>query len=150
MEITQKIESLLLPLLEDTDLFVVDIKINPTNNIVVFLDADEGVTVAKCTSTNKKLYAAIEDAQLFVDGDFSLEVSSAGVGEPLKQQRQYIKNVGRLLEVTPLEGDVFEGKLIAADDEKISVEVVISKKKETTIITVPYTAIKQSTVQISF
>lgn len=150
MELTQKIESLLQPLLEGTDLFVVDMKVDAKNNIVVFMDADEGVTVAKCTSTNKKLYAAIEDAQLFADGDFSLEVSSAGVGAPLKLQRQYVKNVGRLLEVTPLEGDIVEGKLIAADEEQISLEVTVAKKKEKTVVTLPYTAIKQSIVQISF
>jgi len=150
MQITEQIEQMLLPLLEGSDMFVVNIKIKPTNNIKVFIDADSGFSISKSSSINRKLYNAIEEAQLFPDGDFSLEVSSPGVDEPLKQQRQYAKNIGRQVEVTPLEGAVFTGTLKEVADDKITVEVKVPKKKEVNTIVIPFSEIKQSVIQISF
>eukprot|EP01030_Chromulinospumella_sphaerica_P010751 gene10751-10558_t len=42
----------------------------------------------------------MEAEEMFPDGDFSLEVSSPGVDEPLNQMRQYKKNIGRKVAVT--------------------------------------------------
>jgi len=54
MELVQKIEEMLLPLMEDTDIFVVSITVKPTNNIKIFLDADDGFDVSKSTKINKR------------------------------------------------------------------------------------------------
>jgi Uncharacterized protein conserved in bacteria len=70
---------------------LVQVKIKPTNNIKVFLDGDNGITIEDCIKVNRKLYAEIEELAMYPDGDFSLEVSSPGVGEPLLLQRQYVK-----------------------------------------------------------
>lgn len=148
--ILDKIEELLQPLLEGTDMFIVNIKIKPTNNVKVFLDADSGLSISKSGSINKKLYLAIEESALFPDGDFSLEVSSPGVDEPLKSERQFKKNIGRNIEITPLEGDVFTGLLKEMNEDVLTLEVKIPRKKETKVITIPYTEIKQAIVQISF
>src|SRR6476619_4713909 len=78
--------------------FPVEVKISSANDIKVFLDADDGLTIEKCTSVNKALYKYIEETGLF-PGGFSLEVSSPGVDEPLKLHRQYKKNTGRKVEV---------------------------------------------------
>src|SRR3978361_227483 len=86
-------------LAQDTDCFLVDIWIKPTNNIRVALDADGGLAIEKCVSLNRRLYKQIEEAALYPDGDFSLEVSSPGLDEPLKMRRQYIKNINRSVEV---------------------------------------------------
>src|SRR5580692_7097827 len=99
-EITEKVYALLEPLLEGTDIFIVSIKVKPINNIKVYLDADSGFSIDKCTAVNRKLYARIEEEQMFPAGDFSLEVSSPGVDEPLTQMRQYKKNIGRKVTVT--------------------------------------------------
>ena len=92
-------------LLEDNpDYFLVDIIIKPTNNIKDFLDADSGVSIDKCVKYNRALYKQIEESDLFPNGDFSLEVSSPGLDEPLKLHRQYIKNTGRNVEVLQQDG----------------------------------------------
>jgi ribosome maturation factor RimP len=151
MELIQQIEAFLQPIIEDTDIFIVRILVKPTNNIKVFLDADDGFSVSKSSSVNKKLRRQIDEAGMFPEGDYSLEVSSPGVDEPLQMQRQYLKNIGRKIEVVPLEGDAVMGKLIEVDEEKIVLEVLASpKKKETNNIEIPFSAIKQSVIQISF
>lgn len=148
--IIEKTKDLLLPLLEETDIFITDIRVKPTNNIKLFLDADSGMNISKCAQINRALYAALEAANLFPDGDFSLEVSSPGVDEPLQSLRQYHKNVGRELEVTLLEGKPVTGLLKSASDDGITLTVTDKKKKETTDITLPFSEIKQAVVQISF
>lgn len=117
-------------LANDPDNFLVDIRIKPTNNIKLFLDGDKGVPVATLVSFNRQLYPLLEAAELFPNNDFSLEVSSPGLDEPLKLHRQYLKNIGRKVEVTLLDGSVKEGTLQSATEEEINIEELIGKKKE--------------------
>ncbi|MEJ0083410.1 MAG: ribosome maturation factor [Puia sp.] len=118
---------------EEPVYFLVDLRIKPTNNIKVFLDGDSGITIEKCVQVNRKLYKKLEEAAMFPDGDFSLEVSSAGLDEPLKSLRQYKKNIGRLVEVQFQDGSLKEGQLMAVNEEGIVLEVATSKvfKRET-------------------
>src|SRR5215467_3223084 len=68
----QAIEKMLENLLEtNPDYFLVEVKIKPTNNIKVFLDADSGVSIDKCVEYNRALYKQIEEAGMFPNGDFS-------------------------------------------------------------------------------
>jgi ribosome maturation factor RimP len=106
----------------EPDLFLVEIKIKPTNNIKVYIDGDQGISIEKLVQYNRRLYKQIEEEGLFPNGDFSLEVSSPGLDEPLKMHRQYLKNIGRFVEVTDHEGAKKEGKLISADEKEILIE----------------------------
>src|SRR4051794_18256332 len=80
--------------------FLVSIKIKPTNNVKIYIDSDEGMSIEKCVRYNRKLYNLIEEKAVFPEGNFSLEISSPGVDEPLKLHRQYKKNIGRNVLVT--------------------------------------------------
>ena len=150
IDVTEKIYALLEPLLEGTDIFIVSIKIKPVNNIKVFLDADSGFSIEKAVSVNRKLYAGIEDSQMFPSGDFSLEVSSPGVDEPLIQMRQYTKNIGRKVMVTDAEGKETTGMLKEAGDTELVLEVKPPKAKEPIMVTIPFSTIKKTVVQIIF
>lgn len=149
-EVITHIRQLLEPLLEGTDMFVVNIAIKPTNNIKVFLDADSGFSIEKSATVNRKLYHAIEDAQMYPDGDFSLEVSSPGVDEPLTQMRQYRKNEGRKVVVVLNDNTEKTGMLKTAAEDHIILEVSLPKSKITQDISVPFSEIKKTVVQIIF
>ncbi|HUR64965.1 MAG TPA: hypothetical protein VMZ03_01325 [Chitinophagaceae bacterium] len=137
---------------EEPALFLVELKIKPTNNIKIFIDGDEGVSIERLVYYNRKLYKDIEEGGMFPDGDFSLEVSSPGLDEPLKMHRQYRKNVGRLVEVITKEGERKEGKLINVYEEEIVLEEQKGKGKklELTEHTLPLSTIKTIKVQIKF
>jgi ribosome maturation factor RimP len=149
-EMISKIEALLAPLLEGTDMFVTNLQIEPGNNIKLFLDADEGLNVQKSVSINRQLVAQIDELGWYPNGDYSLEVSSPGVDEPLRSIRQYKKNIGRTLAVTNIEDLEQIGALKAVTEVGISLEVKINKKKETALVEVPFENIKQSIVQVIF
>ncbi len=146
-------------LLEEPVYFLVDLRIKPTNNIKVFLDGDSGITIEKCVQVNRKLYKKIEEAAFYPAGDFSLEVSSAGLDEPLKSLRQYKKNIGRLVEVQLQDGTQKEGQLMDVNEEGIVLEVATgkpvngklpSKKKEISSHSFLFNNIKSTKIQIVF
>ena len=133
-------------------IFPVEIRISPANDIKVFLDADDGITIEKCTSVNKALYKYIEESELCPDGNFSLEVSSPGVDEPLKLFRQYKKNIGRRIEVVMNDGTKEEGKLVNITDDEIIIEDKTGKGNKTTVktTTILFNQIKHTKVLITF
>jgi ribosome maturation factor RimP len=150
----EQITTMIGELLTDTpEYFLVGLKIKPTQNVKVYLDGDQGITIETCVRLNRKLYKTIEEAGIFPAGEFSLEVSSPGIDEPLTLLRQYQKNVGRKVEVT-LNGDggAQVGKLLAAQETGIEVEVTSGKGKKaiTQTLSFSFDQIKSTVVQISF
>jgi len=139
-------------LAEEPEYFCVNLKLKPTNNIKLFLDGDNGITIEKCVRINRKLYKLIEETALYPEGDFSLEISSPGVDEPLKLNRQFIKNVGRSLEVILNDETKKEGKLIAATETDITIETTEGKGKKMVVeqVLIPIENIKSAVVQIKF
>lgn len=136
----------------DEGYFLVDVFIKPTNNVKVYLDGDHGITIEKCVAVNRALYKKIEETGIFPDGNFSLEVSSPGLDEPLKLHRQYVKNEGRKVEVTLTEGTRLEGVLKKVDENSIEIETETGKnrKKEVVLHTIPFDKIKTTKIQIVF
>ena len=152
-EILKHIEELADGILQDDPaLFRVQVKIKPINNIKLYVDGDNGITIEKCVKINRQLYKKIEEADMFPEGDFSLEVSSPGVGEPLQLRRQYIKNIGRGVEVVFHDQAVKTGKLVEVTTEDIILEETSGKNKkaQTQQVVIPFINIKTITVQIQF
>ena len=122
------------------------------NNIKVFVDGDEGIKIERCVSFNRRLYKLIEEAALYPEGDFSLEVSSPGIEEPLKLHRQYTKNIGRTIETQLLDGTIKEGLLETVTENEVTIIHTAGKGKKaiTEQLVIPFINIKSTTVQIKF
>jgi ribosome maturation factor RimP len=110
------------------------------------------MSIEKCVRYNRKLYNQMEEKGMFPDGNFSLEISSPGVDEPLKLHRQFRKNMGRNLLVSFIDGTQKEGKLLEVTETDIIIESVTGKgkKAETHQHVIPFENIKSATVQIQF
>ncbi|MFZ9660631.1 MAG: ribosome assembly cofactor RimP [Chitinophagaceae bacterium] len=137
---------------EEPEYFPIEIKIKPTHNIKVFIDGDNGVTIEKCVRINRKMNKLIEENGLYPEGDFSLEVSSPGIGEALKLHRQYHKNIGRSVEVVLADDRVMEGLLKEVSEAAIVVETTTGKNKKKEVVqhTIPFDQIKTTKVQVTF
>ena len=149
----QSIEKLVQDMLsDDPAYFLVEVRIKPTNNIKVFLDGDAGISIERCVAYNRVLYKRIEELGMYPDGDFSLEISSPGLDEPLKLFRQYRKNIGRKVEVLLKDGVKTEGRLTGVTEDHIEVEEVRgkNKKQETIQHQFPFENIKSTKIQIVF
>lgn len=155
MEFRKKIEELLNEFLETrNDLFLIDLKISAGDDITVILDGDNGVTLQDCLDASR----AVEFNMDREEHDFSLQVMSAGLSEPLSTPRQFKKNIGREIEVLLADSSKIEGELAKVDDDKITLvlryrkpkdigkgKVDVEEEKE-----IPYSEIKKALVVIKF
>lgn len=148
-----------LPLLEQAladnpSLFLIDVSISENNQIRVIIDGDNGVTVEDCIAVSR----AIEHNLDRETEDFSLEVMSAGVSEPLTLPRQYKKNVGRKLKVKTEAGETIEGELTQSDEDTVTLQwkarepKPVGKGKVTVQkeAVLPYKEIVEAKVMITF
>ena len=150
----EKVEKLLSQALaEKPTLFLIDLSISEGNQIRVTLDGDHGVSVQDCIDVSR----AIEHNLDREEEDFSLEVHSAGVSEPLSLARQYKKNVGRNLQVKTA-NDTIEGELTVVTEDTVTLtwkarepkpigKGKVTVKKEAVL---PYNDIVEAKVMIKF
>jgi ribosome maturation factor RimP len=131
--------------------FLVETGIKPTNNVRVFIDADQGAAIDQLSKINRVLYKWMEES-FFPNGDFSIEVSSPGIDEPLKMNRQFLKNIGRNVEVVLKDGLKREGKLISVSEDEVVVEEEKGKGKKKELIEhkILKQEIKTTKVQVRF
>ena len=142
-------------------LFVVEVKVHG-DEIEVFIDSDRrgadgrpgSVTVEDCIILTRAIESRFDREM----EDFSLTVSSAGIGQPLKTLRQYKKLVGKGVEVVLADGTKLLATLDEADEENITLSYpekrrVEGKKKPETVTvtkTFPLTEIKTTKEYIDF
>ena len=130
--------------------YMVDLEISPTNRIVVYIDGDEGVSLDACTQISRVLESVLDQDQA-LGGLYELEVSSPGVSRPLRFPRQYLKHVGRTLQVTLTDGMVIEGQLMNTGHEVITLEVKSGDRKlKSETKEIPYDQIKEAYVIVQF
>ncbi len=115
-----KIEEIALAATEANDAFLVDVELKPNNVIVVYADADAGLSIDQIKMINRRIEGELDrDVE-----DFNLTVSSPDLNKPLKIWRQYKKNVGRTLKVK-FQDRQAEGDLVEVREEDIDRKSVV-------------------------
>lgn len=112
------------------------------------------VAISDCVDISRQIEHNLDREE----EDFSLSVSSPGLDKPLKDYRQYVKNVGRFLRVRLADGTEIEGELTEADKDGICLKEVKkvrldgAKKKERieTEYKLKFPEIKQAKIKIIF
>ncbi len=132
------------------DLFLVDTKV-AGNKIEVFLDSDDAVTFEKCRKVSRALEAIFDEDGRYGE-KYALDVSSAGIGTPLKLIRQYKKNIGRSILINTEDGESIKGKLESVSDSlvNVSVEEKQGKKKVEVSKEIEIVNIKTARIEIKF
>jgi ribosome maturation factor RimP len=140
----QQVKNIIESKIKGTDIFIVDLFVKPGNRIMVYLDSDSSLTIDDCVDISKHIEKNLDrDTE-----DFSLDVSSAGLSQPLKHIRQYTKNIGRYLNIVLNDGTKMHGKLQNVDDDGIIIE--LKKKKEITEERINFDTIKKAKIEITF
>lgn len=153
MELTEEIKKLAETHLKDASHFVVDVIASLRNSpkkLLVILDGDKGITIDDCAELSRELSSSLDEANL-VEGAFVLEVSTPGLDQPLKNKRQYVKNIGRSVKVKTKVNTV-EGKLSQVLENSIELlqQIGTGKKKVEKAIEVAFEDIDKTFVLVSF
>jgi ribosome maturation factor RimP len=138
---------------ENDALFLIDLSISPDNNIKVIVDGDEGVPLSECIRISRHVEHNLDRDEV----DFSLEVTSPDVTDPIVNNRQFNKNINRLLKVKT-DNESIEGNLIAIDENNITLQwktreaKPVGKGKKTVVKEkkIPMDEIKQAKVKFTF
>ena len=142
-----KIEALLNERFSEEDMldcFTLEVKLEKSKRLTIFIDSDEGITYKKCARVSRFLEAEIE-AKSWLPETYTIDVSSPGADKPLVHHRQYGKHIGRELEIVKNDESKLEGTLTGKTETAITIE---TKKKET--IEVLFDDMKETKVKLKF
>lgn len=134
------------------DLFLVAVQLSGTNKLSILVDGDKGITIEDCAMISRHVGYHLEEEEL-IDTAYNLEVSSPGLDSPLRSERQYLKNIGRMVSVKLLTNEKREGKLLSYHQDGISIEETIKekgKKSQKQENLIPLDQIAETKVLISF
>jgi ribosome maturation factor RimP len=153
MQVEKRVTALVEEKISDRpELFLVEVKMLPNNKLIIHVDGDEGISIQDCAAISRHVGFHLEEENT-IEKAYNLEVSSPGVGEPLKLQRQYVKNIGRELSVKLNGGEIKEGKLLSVEDHSITIEAKVKekgKKAQLVETSVDFSNITETKVLISF
>lgn len=117
--------------------------------ITVFLDSETSVSLEDCAKISRAVEQEIDESNLF--DSYVLEVSSAGMSNPLKVRRQYLKNKGRNVKIVLQGGGVLNGKLAeVGEDGVVLIQEPDKKSLEDKTYSIPFNDIKTTHLIFSF
>ncbi len=150
----KELQSFVEDYLKDSEYFLTDLKVTPSNEITVEIDSLTPGDIEECI----RLTRAIEEAFDRDKEDYELEVGTAGLTSPLKVPRQYEKYIGQDLEVLTADGRKLHGMLRKVDENGIILAIQQKVKKEgskkpvieTTELDLPFSNIKKAVYDLKF
>ena len=113
---------------KENELFLVRVEQNG-NKIEVYADGLENITISQCGKLSRHLQSMLEEETEILN-NYSFDVSSPGLSNPLILPFQYKKRLGKSLDVETLDGIAVSGEVKEADDEGISLLELIPKNKK--------------------
>lgn len=116
----------------------------------IFIDKEGGVTIKDCENFSRAI-EAILDVEDPIKSSYTLEVSSPGIDRPLKDKKDFLKNIGRNVKITTKEkiadSTFFIGKIVDVGDDWVRIEIQqikpkgIKKKDKTELLFIPFNKI---------
>ena len=133
-EYESRVEKFLIPIMEENNFELVDVeyvKEAGTWYLRAYIDKEGGFTVDDCEMVSRRLSDWL-DKEDFIDDSYILEVSSPGLGRPLKKEKDYIRSMGKELEIRTYRSmngsKEFYGVLTGYDDDTVTIQTEEDEK----------------------
>ena len=108
-------------------LYIVDINISKDNDIELTIESEDGVVeLDDCVAVSRFFESCFDREK----EDYSLTVTSAGLDQPFKVLKQYLKAVGKKVEVQLKGGEKMVAVLEAADEESVTLKYTVKESVE--------------------
>ena len=153
-KVTDKVEELAIPILEEMQLELVDIEyVKEGKNwfLRLYIDKDNGVDIEECGIVSERLGEQLDEVDL-IPHNYFLEVSSPGAERPLKKTADFTKAIGKQVNIKtyePIDGEKeFEGKLTAFDGETLSIDVKVKTRTKT--FEIPFNKVAKARLAVVF
>jgi len=153
-KVTEIVEELVTPILEDMKLELVDIEyVKEGKNwfLRIFIDKENGIDIEECGIVSERLSLILDEIDP-IPHNYFLEVSSPGAERPLKKESDFRSAIGKnvnLKTYEPIDGEkTFEGKLIDFNEGTITLEMKIKARVKT--IEIPFDKIAKARLAVVF
>ena len=128
-EYEKKTEELVMPLIEENNFELVDIEYVKEADrfyLRVYIDKEGGITIDDCEIISRTLEEKL-DAKNFISDSYILEISSPGLGRPLKKEKDFERSIGKEVEIKLYRAinrqKDFEGVLKSYTAEQVTIEI---------------------------
>ena len=125
----QKTEELLLPIVEEYRFELVDVEYVKEGSswyLRAYVDKPGGITVDDCEAVSRRLSDLLDEKD-FIEEAYILEVSSPGLGRPLKKDKDFARSIGEEVEIRTYRAigheKEFTGVLKSFDKDTIVIEL---------------------------
>ena len=129
-----RVEAFLLPLMEEYRFELVDVEyVKEAGNwyLRAYIDKEGGITVNDCEAVAREMNEIL-DREDFVEDSYVFEVSSPGLGRPLKKEKDYVRSMGKEIEIRTYRAinreKEFYGILSAYDESTVTIETENGEK----------------------
>ncbi|RST75515.1 ribosome maturation factor RimP [Siminovitchia acidinfaciens] len=153
-KVTDKVEELAAPILEEMQLELVDIEyVKEGKNwfLRLFIDKENGVDIEECGIVSEQLGEKLDELDP-IPHNYFLEVSSPGAERPLKKADDIRKAIGKQVNVKtyePIDGEKeFEGKLTEFNGETLKIDVKIKTRTKT--FEIPFEKVAKARLAVVF
>ena len=121
-KVESQVESLMAEILQGTNYELVDVEYVKERDwyLRVFVDKVGGIDLDDCQTLSERLGEKLDETNI-INGAYILEVSSPGIDRILKKDKDFIREAGKIVDVTlyaPLDGEkIFVGELEGRDEK---------------------------------
>lgn len=123
-----KTEELILPILEKMNFELVDVEYVKEGSVYylrAYIDKEGGITVNDCEAVAREMNVLLDEKD-FIPDSYTFEVSSPGLGRPLKKEKDYVRNMGKEVEIRTYRAinrsKEFYGLLTAYDKDSVTID----------------------------
>ena len=123
-----KTQELIAPILERMNFELVDVEYVKEGSIYylrAYIDKEGGITVNDCEAVAREMNVLLDEKD-FIPDSYTFEVSSPGLGRPLKKEKDYVRNMGKEIEIRTYRAinrnKEFYGFLTAYDKDSVTID----------------------------
>lgn len=127
MSLANNLVELLTPAVTKAGFVLEEITVTPIGKrrlVSVVIDCeDRNPSLDEVTVVSKEISAILDSYSQMGEMPFTLEVTTPGIDRPLTLPRHWIKNIGRLVKITPNEGEKFVGRISAYSSGQVQLDI---------------------------
>ena len=140
-----KTEELIQPILDRMGFELVDVEYVKEGQefyLRAYIDKPGGITIDDCVAVSREMNELLDEKD-YIAGTYTFEVSSPGLGRPLKKEKDYVRSMGKELEIRTYKAidkqKEFYGILTAYDQDTVTIvteddETLVFNKSDIALI----------------
>lgn len=132
MSLANNLTELLTPVVTKAGFVLEEITVTPVGRrrlLAVVIDREENnPSLDEVTVVSKEISAILDNYSQMGEMPFTLEVTTPGIDRPLTLPRHWKKNIGRLVKITPVEGEKFVGRILSCSPNQVTLQLEKAEK----------------------